>query len=488
MESTQKVNHFENDLIGNRQEYAEIIEKLIANSNRSIQDDNAQVLGIDGRWGTGKTTFINMLTPYLQDKGYTVIKFNAWESDHTGDPLLALVAEISAQMQKPVDSDNSLDKSGITEKSNGIKQGALKVARGVGKGLLKYTLGKAPAATEIVDATKGEFASSASSSYEENKEDFFAEYQGRKEAIRDIRKSFNELAELLSPSSEPAKPLVVIIDELDRCRPNYALEVLEMVKHIFGIPTVFFMLAVDRAQLENSIKHIYGSEMDVHGYLARFINPCLKLDGIPADQDNLFYCNILKRYGIDFNGIDGTGRLFTMFFRLFPEATLREMHSAIEFYSILRKLNTGFDNMIWLAKGYTIFLIILQLCSRYDYDKFIISTNKAEFLVKNVFDKRIQSDHIANRKVNKYMIIGIVFFNLSEQYRTFKNDGDLFQNLCSDKISEILSQKFYNSIELTKLKSDFDKMPNEDLPEIYEYMNLNSTIISRVELLSRFDT
>ncbi len=68
------------------------------------------------------------------------------------------------------------------------------------------------------------------------------------------------------------KPLVIIIDELDRCRPTYAVEVIEKIKHLFSVKNVVFVLVMNKKQLEESIRCVYGREIDAHIYLQKFIN------------------------------------------------------------------------------------------------------------------------------------------------------------------------------------------------------------------------
>ncbi len=75
-----------------------------------------------------------------------------------------------------------------------------------------------------------------------------------------------------SITEEDPKPLVFIIDELDRCRPNYSIEILEKAKHFFNVENIVFILGADKAQLGSSVKAIYGEGLNVNGYLRRFID------------------------------------------------------------------------------------------------------------------------------------------------------------------------------------------------------------------------
>ena len=66
--------------------------------------------------------------------------------------------------------------------------------------------------------------------------------------------------------------MIFFIDELDRCRPNFAIELLEVIKHLFYIDNFIFIISIDKDQLSYSIANIYGHNMDTEGYLRRFFD------------------------------------------------------------------------------------------------------------------------------------------------------------------------------------------------------------------------
>ena len=90
---------------------------------------------------------------------------------------------------------------------------------------------------------------------------------------------------------ELGKPLVIMIDELDRCRPSYAIELLEVAKHLFAVDNVVFVLAVNRAELVHSVKALYGSGFDAEGYLRRFFDLDFQL---PEPDRKRFVSDLLK--------------------------------------------------------------------------------------------------------------------------------------------------------------------------------------------------
>ncbi len=66
-------------------------------------------------------------------------------------------------------------------------------------------------------------------------------------------------------------PIVIFVDELDRCRPSFAVQLLERAKHFFEVPNVVFVLLLNKPQLEAAIKGVYGSGIDAVTYLTKFI-------------------------------------------------------------------------------------------------------------------------------------------------------------------------------------------------------------------------
>ena len=103
------------------------------------------------------------------------------------------------------------------------------------------------------------------------------------------------MAGALSESREN-RPLIVVIDELDRCRPSYAVELLEVAKHLFAVDHIVFVLAVNRSELAHSIRALYGSEFDAQGYLRRFFDVDFRL---PDPDRKAFINEMLVVIGID---------------------------------------------------------------------------------------------------------------------------------------------------------------------------------------------
>ncbi len=97
-----------------------------------------------------------------------------------------------------------------------------------------------------------------------------------KKSVKAFRHVLHEMADTLWQDSEN-RPLIVAIDELDRCRPSCAVELLEVAKHFFSVDRIVFVLAVNRDQLAHSVRALYGSDFDAEGYLRRFFDVDFRL-------------------------------------------------------------------------------------------------------------------------------------------------------------------------------------------------------------------
>ena len=262
-----KSEPFEEDTL-NRKEHAEVLTTLALNI------EGPCVLAVDARWGMGKTTFLRMWAQHLRNEKLAVVEFNAWETDFADDPFLALSEELHEELQKHKGLDG--------ERVEAVKKAARDVFMTGGRVLLKNTISAmlSPVAGEAIDAV-----------FERILDDRTSQYGCAKKAIGDFREALEKAAVALSERGDAgAGPLVVLIDELDRCRPSYALELLEVAKHLFSVDRVVFVLALNRDQLVHSVGALYGTDFDAMGYLRRFIDIDVRL---PDSDRKAFIDNCL---------------------------------------------------------------------------------------------------------------------------------------------------------------------------------------------------
>ena len=224
--------------------------------------DGPCVLSIDGPWGSGKTTFLRMWAQHLRNEKFPVVSFNAWETDFSGDPFLALSDEISQALQqyRGGSFDATIDK--VMEIT---KEVALRAAPAVIRLLTAGVLD----VSSILEKELGQ----AAASYAQER---VSAYRGAQQSLRNFRGTLQDAAKFVSESAD-GLPLVVVIDELDRCRPSYAADLLEIAKHLFAVDHVVFVLAVNRDQLAHSVRSLYGNDFDGAGYLRRFFDIELRL-------------------------------------------------------------------------------------------------------------------------------------------------------------------------------------------------------------------
>lgn len=208
-------NPFENDKL-DRSQFSNILTDVV-----SFYGQTGCVLALGGEWGTGKTTFVKMWRQALNNKGFKTLYFNAWASDYTEDPLIALIAELS---------ELSADNGTI----NKIAAGAVRITASVLKSTLKGVLKKATGidADVISDAIDESI-------------DIGKKYLDKFEEQKTTLEEFKENLRKYIAENAGENPIVFFVDELDRCNPHYAVAVLERIKHLFEIPNIVFVLAVN---------------------------------------------------------------------------------------------------------------------------------------------------------------------------------------------------------------------------------------------------
>lgn len=234
------------------------------------------VMAINGKWGTGKTTFVKMWQRYLEKYNITTLYYNAWENDFVSDPLVSLLGELNKFKEI----------NGAKEKMEGVVSVAgrifLDMAPAIARGVIKKVSGVDT--EEIGDIISDSVASGSAILKHE-----IENYQEQKSTLEHFRRKLEDLVGAISNNH----PLVFIVDELDRCNPAFAVKVLERIKHLFDIPNIVFVLSIDKEQLYHSICGYYGSEnIDAQEYLRRFIDIEFSLPQPNADR----FCNYLYDY------------------------------------------------------------------------------------------------------------------------------------------------------------------------------------------------
>lgn len=250
-----------------RKQYAFVLTDIVKSFNDGF------VLAIDNQWGTGKTTFVKMWKQHLDNNDYKTLYFNAWENDFEQDILVTLISELK-----------ELKTSKNEESFKKVVSKAVPLAKKLALGLLKTQVEK-----HVGNDFVKELINQTSSTLTDGLQEQIEKYTNRKKSIVEFKESLKKFVSLTTDG----KPVIFIIDELDRCRPNYSVELLEQLKHLFSVPGIVFVLSIDKFQLGNAVRGVYGSDLiDADEYLRRFID----IEYSIPEPDTKLFCNYLYSY------------------------------------------------------------------------------------------------------------------------------------------------------------------------------------------------
>ena len=248
--------------------------------------ESASAIAIDGRWGSGKTFFvrqtkmvINALNPSStideetkakatvrllfskndeENENYSIaVYYDAWENDNDTEPVLSLIYEITKQLSV----DFSLSDISVVK-----------------------------TAGAIIEAISGHNINGIKDAL--TSEDPFKKFKEEKDVEQKIKDFFASIL------VERGNRLIIFIDELDRCKPTFAVHLLEQIKHYIFDDRITFVFSINLEQLQHTIKQYYGADFDSCRYLDRFFD--LRISMPPANMEK-FYSEIglESRYYVD---------------------------------------------------------------------------------------------------------------------------------------------------------------------------------------------
>jgi len=455
-----KDDPFRNDAL-NRRDSGEALTEFVLSANDSV------VVCVDAPWGQGKTTFLRMWEQHLKNNDIPTIYFNAWESDFSDDALVSLIGEISASITE-------LSKTGDESKAREY----LGKTKDIGVAILKRSV---PVAAKILTAgaldldnvTEQALSGLAESIAKEQLE----KYENSKKSIQSFRETISKLASSITDPNNP-KPLVFIIDELDRCRPNYAIEILEKAKHFFNVDNIIFVLGADKKQLGSSIKAVYGEGLNVNGYLRRFMDFDYVL---PPPKKGLFVKTLFKKYkfndyfskkntrGVQYEG-EQSLKMFSELFELYG-LTLREQEHCCSLLSL--SIRTTPENY-QLYPLFLCFLIVLKVKSPDLYKELITEEISAFELLERIAVERGSSD----------LLLTNYGAALEAHIVTCKSHCHSYGDI---------SNKYQEIINSTSASED-EKQRAQRIMEIIKDFDWNGGIgslgylLKKIEIASRFET
>jgi hypothetical protein len=293
---------FEIDDRLNLKPFCQELEKFLQIEHDYV--DGSLVIALDAPFGHGKTTFIKMWESSLRERckenaesnaTMTPVVLNAWESDYCKEPLVPILAELI----------NAADQiSGVSKNlSLALKESAKDVAwfcTGIGNEVVAKFTG-----LNILKA--GKFAEDKRDERSVTTPNFVDAYTQRVDAMTELKKNLRAVF----GSNEPK--VIVFVDELDRCRPDYAVSYLETIKHVFDINGMAFLLGVHSDQLASSVRQLYGADLDFNEYLRKFVHRKISLPKLTESDHSKLAIDYTKRYlqveGKRISGLDLTNRI-----------------------------------------------------------------------------------------------------------------------------------------------------------------------------------
>mgnify|MGYP000566091442 CR=1 FL=1 len=213
------------------------------------------VIAVDGSWGSGKTFFLKSWVGAheLENSGKALtIYVDAFRHEYLDDPLTSLILEFE-QRTELIPQPTTVGK---------IRNAVVRMAGPVARiGVAIGSAGLAEIAGPVVNAAVTAAKDEAND---------IENYQWRLQ--RDRMNALEDFRGALEGYTKNVKKLVFVVDELDRCRPDFALSLLEVSKHLFSVSGVHFVIGVNLQELRNSVHSRYGPETNANAYLQKFIS------------------------------------------------------------------------------------------------------------------------------------------------------------------------------------------------------------------------
>jgi hypothetical protein len=368
---------YKNDIFGNRKEFGDSITSIIKNIEESM------VLCIDAQWGDGKTTFAEMWMQDLTDKKYKYIHFNAFEHDYTEDPFISFSAEILSLLKNEYKE--------LKMPTGNFKKKVVKVGKMVLPTLSKIALKLISFGIiepQLVDSVKGVFkdtSSDVTGFISKTIEEQLGSYNEDKKTITEFGNELKKIGSVLK--EKIGFPLLIIVDELDRCRPDFALKLIERIKHLFSVDNVSFVLLTNLEQLENHVKCVYGQGIDAYTYLQKFFTVCISIPEKEMRVDHFDYSNFTKGL-FEFYKIDSaqTGSRFIEVFNAyfyFYSLSLRQIESCFKIIVLLVALdkykNIRDKNFVYMIIS---FLLVLYMYYPEVFNNILFEENSGKKIMK----------------------------------------------------------------------------------------------------------
>ncbi|RVJ16628.1 hypothetical protein CN184_28205 [Sinorhizobium medicae] len=369
---------------------AEFLEDFLVNrmtERNAIGRTGSYVLNINAAWGFGKSFFMERFKRQLELSEHPVVMIDAWKNDFSDDPYTNVIAEIEAYFQAFIERERERTPK-FVKAYQAVTANAAKISwigfKGLAKRASRYVIAEGTdEIIEVIDqhvVTTGKEGEEIGNALEAHvvkvTDDIIDQFSKKrieqfneaKVSLDRFRESLGELLSVFEEHTGKKLPFFILIDELDRCRPPYAIAMLERIKHLFDADNVVFVLSTDTKQLAHSIKAVYGSSFESERYLQRFFTRTYEL---PAPNTTQLIESLIESYKPDISKWENPGQKqdaheyltkATTYFNM----SLRETEQA---FDILASLTTVWNEKFPIQLG-IMFPMILGHLRREEIDDF----------------------------------------------------------------------------------------------------------------------
>ena len=298
------------------------------------------VIVLDGPWGSGKSVFAKQWASLLRQRGHAVVYFDAFEHDHLDDAFFPLFGQL-------LDASDSGGSRFESARASLIKQ-ATPVVKAMPRIAGDMAL-RAGVGISLADLRQhvGDVTDAEADDVEVLIKESLKQASAQVECVSGFRKALAAAVSEARDGEQGKAPLVFVIDELDRCRPSYALNVLERIKHLFAVDGICFVLVTHLEELAAMVKQAYGLE-DADRYLDKFFQlrfdiwRLLSQGGEPYDR--LYLQHLAQRMGLPWDPNESTSIIINYLVRL-HERTLRDQERVMLNLALFYKANGGPDGL-----------------------------------------------------------------------------------------------------------------------------------------------
>lgn len=409
------------------------------------------VLALDARWGEGKTWFVRHWAKHLSDTKHNVIYLDAFANDYLDDPFLVITSEITNILSKDKKTKRKVKK--LIDLSASVGTALLpslpKVALTLGLHLVGagFLGGILQNCYENAQNEIDKLSDETSDRIKESIQEKIAGHEAEKKTLEEFKKHLAQTVENLD------KPLVFIIDELDRCRPDFAIRLIERIKHFFDIPKIVFVLVMNKPQLIQSVHTLYGYTIETNGdYFEKFIDFTIKFPQLDVINN---YEMLLKEQLFRIGEIENK-EYFSIFYfwvlalQLYKKYNSRELIRKVNQYALLRKNDLNKDMIIIAIIFDSDFQVTVQ------YFRRILRT-----LLENISGNIINRDHDSyiarNLKYYLNQTYGLTGFGLLELADQLENVMKHYTTSGQMGEKESVLLNLYSEYSMNKL-SNSDEM------------------------------